>query len=185
MPAAVQALLLTSGNALGTITPWPVKVLTVGDTTAARAQAAGFADVESAGRDATAMIALASQRLNPADGPVLLACGARQGHKVATSLREAGFRVLRRVTYRAAPISKFPASVGAALQAGQLHAAIFMSAETAAAFVRRCPPHLHPSLRNVLALAIGKPAADALEALPWREVRLASQPTLDGVLALL
>jgi hypothetical protein len=40
-------------------------------------------------------------------------------------------------------------------------------------------------LRGVLALAIGKAAADALKPLPWRQVRLARTPTLDDVLALL
>jgi uroporphyrinogen-III synthase len=181
----VQAILLTSGNAVGGLAPWQVRVFTVGDATAARARHAGFADVTSAGRDATALIALATARLKPAGGPLLLACGARQGHAVAAGLRRAGFRVLRRVTYRATQVGTFPAAAAAALRAGQVHAALFMSAETAAAFVKRCPPALRPGLRNVLALAIGKPAADALHSLPWREVRLAPTPTLDDVLALL
>ena len=71
------------------------------------------------------------------------------------------------------------------LRAELLHAALFLSAETARAFVCLLRPELVASLENVLALAIGKQAADALKPLRWRQIRLAPSPTLDDVLALL
>jgi uroporphyrinogen-III synthase len=185
LPHAVQAILVTSGNALHAITPWPVPLLAVGDATAARARDAGFTTVHSAGRDGAALVALAATTLRPDAGPVLLLSGAGQGGAVAAGLRQAGFRVIRRVTYTAAPVRRFPPEAASALAAGTLHAAIFLSGETAATFVRLLPPALQPHLRGVVAVAIGKPAADALKPLPWRQVRLARTPTLDDVLALL
>jgi uroporphyrinogen-III synthase len=89
------------------------------------------------------------------------------------------------VTYAAVPVRAFPAEAAAALRDGHLHAALFLSAETAAAFVRTLPAALSSHVRNVMALAIGKPAADALQGLPWRRIRVPDAPTLDGLLALL
>ncbi len=181
----VQAVLVTSGNALPGLSVREVPLLAVGDVTAARARAHGFADVRSAGRDATALAALAAEQLSPRDGPLLLACGRGQGAALAAALRGHGFRVTRRVTYAAAPVGRFPEAAAAALRAGHLYAAMFLSAQTAMAFARLLPPHLAPGLANVLALAIGNGAADALNHLPWRQVRLARTPTLDDVLALI
>ena len=78
-----------------------------------------------------------------------------------------------------------PVAAAVALQSSALHAALFLSAETATAFVRLLPPELAASLKNVVALTIGKGVDDALKPLPWRQVRLAPSPTLDDVLALL
>jgi len=180
---AVQAVLVTSGNAIPALSAWDVPVFTVGDATAHAARKAGFTDVRSAGRDAPALVALVTGALDPAAGSLLLLSGARQGLEVAASLRARGFRVQRRVAYAAIAPKNFPAAAEAALRAGTLHAAVFLSAETAQHFVKLLPPDLRPLLRNILALAIGKKAADALNPLPWRQVRLARSPTLDDVLA--
>jgi uroporphyrinogen-III synthase len=97
----------------------------------------------------------------------------------------AGFSVHRRVTYSAEPVRRFPEVAASALAGDSLHAAIFLSAETAAAFVRLVPASSVHHLHGVLALAIGKAAAETLNALPWRQVRCAAAPNLDDVLALL
>jgi uroporphyrinogen-III synthase len=185
VPLQPQAVLVTSGNALRGLPILAAPLLAVGDATAARARDAGFAQVGSAAGDANALVETAVQKLRPNAGPLLLACGRGQGLGVAAALRARGFSVIRRVTYEAAPVSQFPAEATACLRAELLHAALFLSTETARAFARLLPPELGGSLENVLALAIGKPAADALKPLRWREIRLASSPTLDDVLALL
>jgi uroporphyrinogen-III synthase len=185
MPAGVQAMLVSSGNALAALPVRAVPLLAVGDATAKRARDKGFADVRSAGRDGAALVELAAGTLRPQDGPLLLACGARQGFSTVTALRRAGFTVVRRVTYEAMPVGVFPAEAAAALQGGNLHAALFLSAETAGAFMRTLPAALRSHVRNVMALAIGNPAACALQSLPWRGIFVPDAPTLDGLLALL
>ncbi len=183
IPAHIQAVLVTSGNALAGLAPTHTKLLAVGDVTAARARMRGFSDVTSAGRDAAALAELAAAQLAPADGPVLLVCGRGQGGPICADLRARGFRVVRRVTYAAEAVRTFPEPAAESLRAGTTHAAVFLSAETANVFVRLLPAALAPKLAHVLALAIGKNAAEALNALPWRQVRLARSPTLDDVLA--
>ena len=159
-------------------------LLAVGAATARRAREAGFERVLSADSDAAALAALAARSLGPG-ARLLLAVGAGQGATLAAALRGGGFRVHRRTAYAAYPVAEFPGEAQAALQAGALRAALFLSAETARAFARLLPVPLLPHLAGVDALAIGEPAAAALRPLPWRRVRVSASPTLDGILALL
>jgi uroporphyrinogen-III synthase len=185
LPDEVQAILVTSGNALASLRPGRIPLFAVGDATAARAKNAGFETVLSAGRDARALAELVAGTQHPDDGPLLLGSGERQGEKLAADLRARGFRVIRRVCYAAYPVQRFPHEASESLQSGELHAVLFLSAETAAAFARLMPPKLHHALGSVAAIAIGKSAADVLEPMPWLRVCRAQQPTLDDVLALI
>jgi uroporphyrinogen-III synthase len=181
-----QAVLVTSGNALP---PLPaalhgLPLLAVGDATAARARAAGFTNVCSADGDAAALAALAARTLPPR-APLLLATGAGQGASLAADLRGRGFAVHRRAVYAARPVHRLPAAALDALAGQGLRAALFLSADTALAFVRALPAALHRDLAGVDALTIGQPAADVLMHLPWRRVRVSANPTLVSVMALL
>ncbi len=185
LPPSVQAILVTSGNALPGLQPTRLPLFAVGDATAARAAELGFADVRSAGRDAVALAALVAASADPAAGPLLLASGAGQGMSLAADLRARGFRVLRRVCYVALPVQRFPANAAELLTSGDAHAVLFLSAETATAFVRLLPPELTHALASIVALAIGQRTADVLEPLGWQQIRRARNPTLDDVLALI
>ncbi len=186
LPAEVDAVLVTSGNALPCLpanlrsTP----LLAVGNATAERARAAGFVHVLSADGDAAALAELTLQECRP--GAVLLLATARkQGASLAAALRAAGFVVHRRAVYVAQPVACMPSAAVQALQCGSLAAALFLSAETARAFARLLPPQLLPALAAVEALAIGQPAAEAVRFLPWRRVRVSAKPTQDSILAML
>jgi len=186
LPADVGAVLVTSGNALPCLpaslhgTP----LLAVGNATAERARAAGFAQVLSADGDAAALAELTRQACRPG-AALLLATACQQGEPLAAALRDAGFVVHRRAVYAAQAVERMPPPAVQALQAGILAAALFMSAETARAFARLLPPQLLPALADVEALAIGQPAAEALHFLPWRRVRVSAKPTQDSLLAML
>ncbi len=194
-PAAVDAVLVTSANALpalGALRHLPL--FAVGDATAAQAQAAGFATVHSAGADAAALQALVAARCRPGQR-VLLASGAGQGLALAAGLRAAGLRVLRRLAYAAVPLRALPPAAAAALAGNGLHAALFFSPATARAFVsllraaRRNddvrPLEAHDEVRALEALAISAATAAPLAALPWRRIRVASHPNQDEMLAML
>jgi len=186
--AGLQAVLATSGNALPAlaIAHRGVRLLAVGDATAARARAGGFTDVHSAGRDAAALATLAAALCDPAGGPLLLAAGAGQGRGLAAALRAAGFAVVRREVYAACPPERLPEAARAALAAGRVRAALFYSAATARAFAALLGPALPPaSLADVEALAISPATAAALTPLPWRRIRVASAPNQDAMLALM
>lgn len=183
-----QAVLITSGNALPAL-PAALHarpLLAVGDATAARAREAGFTDVHSAGRDATALAALAGRICQPAAGTLLLASGAGQGLALAAALRALGFRVHRRIAYAARPVATLPAAVVAALCAGEVAAALFFSAETARVFVNVFGEMRPEGVAGKMdAYALSPAVARALGPLPWRSIRVASHPNQDELLKLL
>ena len=181
-------MLIASGNALAGLPPayHALPLLAVGNATAARASAAGFARVFSADGDADALVALASAQCDRAGSPVLLAAGRGQSLTLAAALRTHGFRVIRRATYAAIPASTLPDVATAALRHRRLRAALFFSAETARQFARLLiGSGLREAVGGIDACAIGAPAAAAIETLPWRRVLLAAKPTQDAMLALL
>ena len=184
-PAAIQAVLVASGHALGLPPAFHAcPLLAVGNATAARARGIGFADVRSANGDAMALAALAANTLDPRGGPVLLATGRGQGMPLAGLLHAAGFTVLRRVIYAAVPEPHLPAAASEAIVVG-LHAATFLSAETARVFAHLLPDSMRPLLARTDALAISKTVADVLTPLPWRRIRVALRPTQSSLIALL
>ena len=190
LPAAaqLQAVLIASGNALAALpaSHHHLPLLAVGRASAERARDAGFAQVFSADGDAEALIGLTCARCHAAGLPLLLAAGRGQSLALAAALRQRGFRVLRRVTYAAAPAAALPPIAATALRDGHLRAALFFSAETARQFTRLViRSGLREAVGGIDACAIGAPAATAIEALPWRRVLRAAQPTQDAMLALL
>lgn len=184
----VQSIVLTSGNAVGALpeSHRHVPVFAVGAATAELARVAGCDRVFSADGDATALAALVGEHCVRRDRPLLLLTGHRQGETLARALRGHGFAVVRRVVYAAEPASSLPDNAVAAVAGGTLRAALFFSAETARVGVRLLQAAgLQDAVRSVDALAIGQPAAVALEKLPWRRVCVAAQPNQDAMLALL
>ncbi len=185
-PPAAQALLLTSRAAARALPPSPLPVFAVGEATAAEARARGFPQVQAAAGDAAALAALVAQRLHPAAGPLLLAVGQGYGADLAGLLRAQGFAVLRRVAYAAAPAPALPEAARVALQQGGIAAALFFSprsAQSATALVAGAG--LVATVAAVRALAISARVAQALAALPWREIRVAARPDQDCLLELL
>jgi uroporphyrinogen-III synthase len=186
-PGRVDAVVLTSRNGLMGLTPSlrGTPVFAVGAATAAAARDAGFADVRSADADAAALRVVVRESVSGRRPSLLLPTARGQGGALAAGLRKDGFVVHRRVVYEARPAVSLPDGARAALADGVL-AALFFSAETARSFVaciRRAG--LVDAIQNVDACAIGGTAGVALEALPWRRVRVAARPTQDDLLALL
>jgi uroporphyrinogen-III synthase len=184
----LQAIVTASGNAVAALpaSHYHLPLLAVGRATAARALAAGFTQVTSADGDAGALAALAGQSCDRQAAPLLLATGRGQGTALDADLRERGFRVIRRVVYAATPVPTLPEVAREVLAAKQITAALFFSAGTAHHFVRLLQrARLHEAVRAVDALAIGQPAAVALQPLPWRRVCVAARPTQDAMLGLL
>lgn len=106
-----------------------LRVLTVGDATAAAARAAGFADVHSADGDAAALAKLAAAVLAPEDGPLVHIRGTHVAGDVAGQLEASGFRVDRRIAYTAAIAPALPPTLTQAWDV-----ALFYSARAAEAF---------------------------------------------------
>lgn len=185
---AVQAVVLGSINAVRHL-PTRLRslpVLAVGDATAETARARGFANVESASGDARDLAALASRRCDPAGAPLLLATARGAGGPLAADLRRLGFRVLRRVTYRARPLPVLPEAAAAALAKGRVGHVMFFSGSAARVFGRVARARrLTHTLPGVTALAISPAAAAIIAPLGFGAVLSAARPDQESMLALL
>jgi len=187
-PDRIAGIIITSGNAVDAYSSayFSTPVWAVGRATARRARAAGFCRVVDADGDAVALTALVAANLSPDTGALLLATASGQGGRLCGLLRQHGFRVLRRVVYRARPAHALSAEALQALHSSKVSAALFFSAETASAFIRLIRASgLSKMITTIAAVAISPPVGVALGALPWRCIRIAAKPNQDAMLALL
>jgi uroporphyrinogen-III synthase len=161
-------------------------VFAVGTATATAAANAGFARVFNADGDASALSDLIANTLSPQDGALVLPAAQGQGKDLTASLRQRGFRVIRRVAYRAAPVDMLPEAAASSLAKRQVWVVMLFSGETSRHFVRLLRmANLVDAIRDVEAVSISERAAVALRPLPWRCIRIASKPNQDAMLALL
>lgn len=186
----VQAVLVTSGNgarALARRTAWRnVPILAVGERTADVLRAAGFERVDSADGNAADLEVLAVRRLDPADGPVLLARGRDVAADLGEVLARRGFAVEEAELYRAEPVKALPEAVRAALDAGEVDAALFFSPRSAATFVSLArEAGLGEACARVAALCLSAAVAAELGSIPWRRTAVARHPRKADLLALL
>lgn len=178
-----QAVLLTSVNGARAFAEASEQrskpIFAVGDTTAATAEGLGFSNVVSASGDAEALAALVRERLDPAKGPLLHACGA----EVSGDPAPEGFEVRRVVLYEARAVETLPDSARAALEARAVDVATFFSpraTEVFAALVTEAK--LADTCRSVAAVAISPAALRPAEALPFARAVAAERPTRQAVL---
>jgi uroporphyrinogen-III synthase len=187
-PGAVQAVLVTSANAIPGL-PDAYRgrpLLSVGTASAAAARRRGFTRVVSADGDATDLASLARTRCDPDGKPLLLASGQGQGATLATALRQHGFTIQHEAVYAAGAVQSLPQALLTGWAEGTIGSAMFFSAETARAFVRLiAAAGITEGASAIEALAIAPATAAALAPLPWRQVRVAVRPDQDAMLTLL
>ncbi|MBM3573087.1 MAG: hypothetical protein FJX52_12155, partial [Alphaproteobacteria bacterium] len=184
----VQAVLLTSANgarALAAATARrDLRVMAVGDATAAAARGAGFAAVESAGGDADDLIRVVRVRLDPKDGALLHVAGRDVAGDLAGRLGQFGFAVRRAILYQAKPIAELSTELRARIGAGGIDAILLFSPRTAASFVSLLrSAGLAGHAATIAAVCLSPAVASAIEALAWREIVIAAAPTQTDLLA--
>ncbi|MHB1302489.1 MAG: uroporphyrinogen-III synthase [Acidiphilium sp.] len=187
LPAASDAIVVASAQTLPGLprelhdTP----LYAVGDATAARARAAGFSAVASAGGDARDLAAMVAATMPPG-ASLLLPCGVGNGMELAAELRRRGFRVTRRAVYRAHGAEELPVAALAALAAHEVDRVLVFSPKTARHFVRLVEAAgLATLLDRAIAIAISPDAAAPLRRLPFFAIRSAVSPDQDHMLAIL
>lgn len=186
----VQALLLTSANgarALARATARrDIPLLAVGDASARAAQAAGFANVASAGGDVGALVALARRWLDPSAGALLHVTGSAVAGDLAGDLARHGFSVRRIQIYRSHTADALPEQARRALAEQSIDSVMFYSPRTAAQFVNLVrEAGLAHACQNITALCLSRAVAEALAGLAFAEIRIAETPDQASLFALL
>jgi len=188
--AGVQAVLCTSANgvrALARVTDERgLPIFAVGDATASRARAEGFATVESAGGAVADLVRLAVERLRPQDGLLLHVAGNVVAGDLVGSLQGHGFAIDRIVLYEAQSAAMLSEVTLGALRAGSINFALFFSPRTARIFTRLASAAaVAKCCTKITALSISTAADAALAGLPWLDQRIAETPSQPALLALL
>ena len=192
----VQAVLLTSSNGARALAAretgesaggWRhLPVFAVGEATANGAREAGCRRVSSAGGDVDALAKLVAERLEPEGGALLHIAGTHVAGDLAGSLATAGFTVRRAVIYEAREADRISPGLIAMFGAGGIDVALFFSPRTAKSFVTLAlEAGMAPACEGVTALCLSAAVAREAKAIAWNEVRVASRPDLDGLLALI
>ncbi len=188
--SGVQAILCTSANGVRALARASavrmVPLFAVGDATAARARAEGFARVESAAGAVADLARLVRERLDPAAGRLLHVAGDAVAGDLAGELSAAGFAIERAVLYEARPAAGLTAATACALAAGRVDFALFFSPRTAAVFARLAErAGLVAATSRITAISISAAADAALTPLAFRERHIAERPEQGGLLAAL
>jgi uroporphyrinogen-III synthase len=180
--ADVQALLFTSANGVrafaDAIQARHLRVLAVGDATAAEARNAGFPQVQSAAGDSEALAALAIEALNPQAGRVLHITGDHVAGDVVGALTKAGFTAERRIAYNSVAATQLPSDL-----AGEIDTILFHSARAAEIFVSFGAPRANHLIAACLSPAVARAACDSpVGSIAWAHVIVSPHPREDALL---
>jgi uroporphyrinogen-III synthase len=188
--AGAQAILCTSANGVRAFARLSrervLPLFAVGEASAARARAEGFADVASAGGNVGDLARLVGECLLPAGGRLLHVSGSDVAGDLGGDLRARGFAVERAVLYDARPAAALGAATLQGLTFGAVDVALFFSPRTAAVFVRlAAEADIAEALQSVTAVSISAAADAGLAGLPFRARRVAERPDEASLLATL
>jgi uroporphyrinogen-III synthase len=186
--ADAAAVILTSANgALGLGAALAAQpVFAVGAATAAAARARGARRVVAGPSDGRALAAVIRKHLKPSAGALLHLAGDEVREGIQEELEDAGFDYRRIAVYRTEPASRLGPRTVAALERGELDAALFFSPRTALVFADLVREHgLAARLDRVAACCLSEAIAEPLEGLPWRATRISERRDHDTLLGCL
>lgn len=187
----VDAVTVTSVNALRHAPPALLSSLrhkplfAVGDTTAAAACGAGFADVQAAAGTARDLAVLIGTRLR-ADARILHIAGVERTAGFAEALEGRGFGVRVVEVYRADAIAYADDALERLAEAGTFAQALLFSRRAALLLVALAAQGpMREALAGATFCCISQGVAAALAPLSPAEIRVAQEPDEEGILRLL
>lgn len=160
-------------------------VLAVGSATARVARQMGFRQVVTGPGTARDLIPLIVSNFDPTDELMLYLAGDRVATDLAAELGAHGFRVTTSIVYRMLQRARFSDATRDLIADGEIDAVMLMSAETAGVYTRLIQQgNLVPMARGIQHLCISEAVARRLAALTGVPIDVASEPTLEEMLAL-
>ena len=189
--SGIQALAFTSANgvraAARRTAERALPVVAVGPATAAEAASLGFRAIsESAGEGVEGLAQHIAATLKPAAGTILHVTGTVTAGDLKKSLATAGFSVRTERLYEARAAENLSGALAAELAAGLIEAATFFSPGTASLFATLIEAeNLASACRSITAVTLSPAVAKALGSLEFRDIRTATTPTTEAMLACL
>jgi uroporphyrinogen-III synthase len=188
--ADVQAVIATSSNGIrafaGRCWRKDIRVFAVGGNTAATARSAGFTQVSSAEGDSSVLAAAVCGALRPDAGALLHVTGKNRSTEMHRELAEAGFECRVWELYDVIACRRLPEQVITAFRTDAVDAVLVFSPESGRILVEALETGgVMPKCDRVVACCISKAAAVRIRDVEFGAIRIAENPTLHAVLALL
>jgi uroporphyrinogen-III synthase len=188
----IQALIATSRNGLRALARRPIvgqaralPVFAVGPGTAATARALGFEHVIQGSSGARELVALIVERAEVNGGPLLHLAGDRLAFDFAPELKRLGFHLVRPVVYATAAANRLSGSTVSRLRDGRIDGVLLLSPRTADIYASLISRHaLESAARQVIHLCLSAAVANRLAPLEPVKAAVATQPSLQEILAL-
>jgi len=185
VPAGVQALVLTSANAVPALPAdgLDVPVFAVGAATARAARERGCREVHPASGDAASLARLIVARCRPAAGALLHLAGAEVRPGLDEALAAAGLTLRREIVYRALAARRLSTPLIEALGRRSVDAALLFSPRSATILVDLIVAHeLADRLERTEAICLSAAVAAPCRRLRWQAVRVAPRPEVNSLL---
>lgn len=180
-----NALVVTSPNSAPFLANVPNRmkgrpVFTVGPSTGAAMQQAGFSAVISAGGTAVDLARMIRQLWSPSDGGLTYVSGHQVSEDLSAVLRSDGYAARRVIVYQTNPRSDFSAPLRENFQNKSVGCCVFMSPFAAARFSMLA--HSTDVSFRSRAVVISSRVAAKLDPRCWDIVATSLRPTLQGVI---
>jgi uroporphyrinogen-III synthase len=187
--SGVQALLVTSANGVRALSARTavrdIPIFAVGPQTADEAVTAGFTNVRSSDRDATALAEAVAHWTAPEKGSLLHASGADGAGRLAGLLADKGFDVRTETLYSVSPVPLSQQALDA-ITTSTLGAVLLYSPRSARLFRDAIAgANLSEAVKKVTAVCISQAAAEALAPLNFAQMCIATTPNQKALLACL
>ena len=186
----VQAILLTSANAVRALQPQKINiqlpVFAVGKMTAEAAKSLGFVNVTNASGNVNDLVRSIRNKLRPELGQIVHIAAASVAGDLIGQLKTAGYKVRKITIYETIPTRNFRTKTRDALSTNSLDGVLLYSPRSARTFVdilRRENLSLISKKLNLYALS--EAIADAASNLVWQKCFVASEPNENALLQLL
>jgi len=157
----------------------------VGAATAQAARKAGFTHVIGGGGTGAQLAEHIAYVHAPEAGPLLYLTGDHLAFDMQAALGERGFSVWRCIVYRSDLVAGFSADAHAALQAGDVDAAVLMSPRAASHFAALAQTAgLTAQAAQLHFFCLSEAVANALAPLGAAHINIAPQPTQEALIGL-
>lgn len=180
----IQAFLVTSQNVFFhpniKEVPKHIPLYAVGDKTAERAYQSGFSKVICGHQNARSLETLVLQTAKFNKGSIIYLSGDVIRYDFESSFKEKGFIYERFIIYYVTPVSFLTPEVQADIYNQQFSMICFFSPRTAENFIKILSPYTN--YKKILAICISEAVADKLVHTQWRNIRVASTASNDGML---
>lgn len=178
----IQAIVATSANGVRALARRTgrrdLPLFAVGAQTASMARASGFVDVKNSDGDSIVLADAIVHWASVQGWPLLHAAGNEATSKLGARLVEHGFQLQREVLYDVVSVERLPAIAQSALEQEELDAVLFYSPRSAETFARCVEAaSLRDKCQRLIAICISQAAAGKGMMLPFREIRIAAQPS--------